>query len=72
MSQLRRLFAQRLRDLRCQRGMTQEDLARATGLSIGFIRAIEQAIHAPSFKSLESIARALNTEVKELFDFDGD
>ena len=69
MNQLRQKFAQRLKTLRNQKGMTQEDLAQDTGLSISFIRAIEQATNAPSFESLEAIANALHVTVKDLFDF---
>ena len=71
MGQPRQQFARRLKYLRRQKEMTQEDLARATGLSISFIRAMEQAIHTPSFKSLVAIAKALNVEIKDLFDFGG-
>lgn len=67
MGQLRKQFAKRLKELRQQKGMTQEDLAKATGLSVSFIRAIEQATHAPSFDSLEKLAKALAIEVKDLF-----
>jgi transcriptional regulator with XRE-family HTH domain len=70
MSQLRRKFAERLRKLRHQRGMTQTELARSTGLSVSFIRSIEQAIYAPSFESIEAIAKALEVEIKTLFDFE--
>ncbi|MBN1877912.1 MAG: helix-turn-helix transcriptional regulator [Anaerolineae bacterium] len=69
MSELRRQFARRLKELRQQKGMTQEELAQATGLSISFIRSIEQAIYAPSFESLEIISRAFNVDVKEMFEF---
>ncbi len=70
MGELRRQFAQRLKYLRENRGMTQEELASVSGLSLGFIRAIEQGKNAPSFESLDAIAMALNVEVKALFDFD--
>jgi len=70
MGQLRQQFAQRLKTLRRQKGMTQEDLAQASGLSVNFIRAVEQGINAPSFESLEAIAGALGVEVRELFDFE--
>ena len=59
MSKLRRQFAQRLKELRQQKGMTQDELATASGLSVGFIRSIEQATHAPSFESIELLANAL-------------
>jgi transcriptional regulator with XRE-family HTH domain len=69
MSHLRQQFAQRLKILRFQKGITQEELAKSTGLSISFIRAIEQAINAPSFESLEAISKALGIEVQDLFNF---
>jgi transcriptional regulator with XRE-family HTH domain len=50
--------------------MTQEELAAASGLSVSFIRSIEQGVYAPSFESLEAIAAALRVEVRELFDFE--
>jgi len=70
MGNLRRRFAQRLKELRQQRGMTQSELAKASRLSVGFIRAIEQGIHAPSFESIEIIAQALGVEEKTLFEFE--
>lgn len=69
MSELRRQFARRLKELRQQKGMTQEELAQATGLSISFIRSIEQGIYAPSFESIEKIANALSVKVIDLFNF---
>lgn len=67
---LRSQFAKRLRHLRQQKGMTQEDLARASGLSVSFIRTVEQGIHAPSFESLEALALALKLDIRDLFTFD--
>lgn len=69
MGQLRQQFAKRLKELRKQRGITQEELALATGLSVSFIRSIEQGINAPSFDSLETLALALDINVYEMFDF---
>jgi transcriptional regulator with XRE-family HTH domain len=69
MNQLRQDFAKRLKEIRIQRGLTQEELAQSAGLSLSFIRTVEQAIHAPSFESLQALANALNVTVKDLFDF---
>lgn len=69
MGQLRQQFAKRLKALREERSMTQEDLAKASGLSISFIRAVEQGVNAPSFESIEDLAQALAVEVRELFQF---
>jgi transcriptional regulator with XRE-family HTH domain len=69
MSELRRQFAKRLKELRQQKGMTQQELAMATGLSVSFIRSIEQGIYAPSFESIEVIAKVLSVRVGTLFDY---
>jgi transcriptional regulator with XRE-family HTH domain len=69
MTQLRHCFAQRLRALRMARQLTQEDLAQRTGLSVNFISAMERGINAPSFETLETLAKALEIPVKDLFDF---
>jgi transcriptional regulator with XRE-family HTH domain len=72
MNQLRRQFAQRLKELRQQKGLTQQELAETTGLSTSFIRSIEQGVYAPSFESMETIAKRLDVKVKDLFDFGKD
>lgn len=69
MSQLRHQFANRLKELRQLRGMTQEELAKGAGLSLSFVRTLEQAVHAPSFESLQALANSLDVKVKDLFDF---
>ncbi|HIP72420.1 MAG TPA: XRE family transcriptional regulator [Anaerolineae bacterium] len=69
MGQLRQQFAKRLKELRQQKGMTQEELATSSKLSISFIRALEQNVHSPSLTSIELLAKALSVEPKDLFDF---
>jgi len=70
MTQLRRQFAKRLKTLRVEKQLTQEELAKMTGLSTSFISSLERGVDAPSFESLESIAKALGVPVKDLFDFE--
>lgn len=72
MGHLRQQFAKRLKELRESRNMTQDDLATASGLSISFIRALEQGVNAPSFESLEILATALNVKAHKLFEFETD
>ena len=69
MTQLRVQFARRLKALRIEKQMTQEDLARAAGVSTAFISSVERGINSPSFSTLESIAEALDVPVQDLFDF---
>jgi transcriptional regulator with XRE-family HTH domain len=66
---LRKQFGKRIKRLRRERQMTQAELAEAANISVGFVRAIEQAAHAPSFETLEALAQAFNVEVMELFNF---
>lgn len=70
MSNLRAKFGARLRTLRRQAGMTQEDLASAAGISVDFLSLIERGINAPSFESIEKLSLALDKPVQELFNFD--
>ena len=69
MANLKVQFGARLKLLRAQRNMTQEQLADATGLTIESISNIERGIFGPRFDNLEKIAEALHLEVKRLFEF---
>lgn len=70
MSYLKVQFGRKLRILRKQAELTQEQLAESTGLTIESISNIERGIFGPKFDNLEKIARVINVHVKELFDFD--
>ena len=70
MTQLRSQFAKRLKTLRIEKQLTQEELAEITGLSTSFISSMERGINAASFETLESLAKALDVPVRDLFDFD--
>jgi len=50
MSNLRSQFGQRLRKLRRERDLTQEQLAEAVGVSVEFLSNTERGINAPSFE----------------------
>ena len=69
MIRLRRQFAKRLKTLRIEKQLTQEELAKRTNLSTSFISNLERGVNAPSFETLESIAEALGVSVKDLVDF---
>jgi transcriptional regulator with XRE-family HTH domain len=53
-------FAQRLRELREQAGLTQESLAYKTGMSVSSIRNYEQGIREPYWKGVFQLAKALS------------
>lgn len=56
-------LTQRLRDKRISLGLTLKDVARDTGLSVGFISQIERGISTPSLSSLVAVARVLDEPV---------
>jgi transcriptional regulator with XRE-family HTH domain len=66
---LRRLFGIRLKAIRLERKLTQEQFAELVGISVDFLSLIERGINAPSFEVLEQMARRLRLPVRELFDF---
>lgn len=51
---------------RRKRRMTQARLARATGLSVGYISALEEGRAYPSVKTKALIAKALGVGIEEL------
>ena len=67
---LKTKFGKRLRALRRQQALTQEQLAEAADISVDFLSLMERGINGPSFETLERLARALEAPAKELFDFD--
>jgi transcriptional regulator with XRE-family HTH domain len=70
MPSLRTQFGRRLRRLRLARDITQERLAEQIGISITFLGLIERGVNAPSFETIEQIAKALKINVADLFTFE--
>ena len=60
-------MGKRIQRLRKKVGLTQEQLAEKVSLSTKFIQFIETAHRKPSLKSLQKIARALKTDIKNFF-----
>ena len=69
MPTLRKRFGQRILAIRRQRGMTQERFAELLDISVDFLSLIERGINAPSFETLERMAKRLRMEPRDLFDF---
>jgi len=63
-------FGAHLREIRAQRGMTQERFAETLNISVDFLSLVERGISAPSFETLEKIAKRLKMPVANLFNFD--
>ena len=59
----------KVRDLRIERQLSQQDLAVLAELSLGQINRIENGrIEHPQFRTLRKLARALGVEAAELLD----
>ena len=69
MASLRKDFGARLRSIRSERKLTQEQFAERVGISVDFLSLIERGINAPSFETIEQMAKRLRVPVKVLFDF---
>jgi len=61
-------FAANLKALRAERGWSQEDLSRHTGLHTTAISKIERADRAPRFPTVVILAEALDVPAGRLFD----
>jgi len=62
----RKLLAKRIREVRVDRGLSQESLAAATGLHRTYIGSVERAERNVSIDNIERIALALNCKVADL------
>ena len=60
------LIGKQIRYLRRIKDISQETLAKQTGVTVGWIGRIERGIHLPNIKLLVKIARALQVKVKDL------
>lgn len=63
-------LGKRIAMLRAAKGLSQEALAAKSHYSTEFISLIERGVNSPSVAGLARIAKALNVEVKDLFDFE--
>ena len=63
-----RILGVRIRTLREQANISQEELGHLSGLHRTYIGAIERGERNPSVLSLKKIADALKVTVKDLFD----
>lgn len=59
-------FAAILTELRAKAGMTQAELAEASGVSLGSVRNLEQGIRQPSWEMVQKLASALGVSFDEL------
>ena len=70
--EFKKIFGKRLRRLRRERGMTQEELGEKSGISYKFIGEIERGEANPSLISLLNVSESLGVDFQELFNFEKD
>ena len=61
-------IGRKLRSLRIQRGLTQEELADRCELSKGFISQVERNLSSPSIATLTDLLECLGTTLRDFFD----
>ena len=69
MQTAKELLGMRIREVRKARQLSQEKLAEKVGVDPKQISRIEGGKSAPSLDTLEAIAKHLQVEIRELFDF---
>ena len=62
----------RVKELRMQKGLTQEELADRAELSKGFISQLERDLTSPSISTLVDILQCLGTDLSDFFTKDED
>ena len=71
MNKLQREFGDRVRELRREAGLSQEELAGRAGVHRTYLGGIERGERNPSLKNIAAIAVALGVTLPELFSFGG-
>ena len=66
-----KLLGRRIRQLRAEKGWSQERLADEAGMHRTYMWGIEQGIRNPSVRHLVKLADALTVPVRSLFDDTG-
>ena len=62
----KRTFADVLREIRQEKGLSQEELADRAGLHRTYISQIERGLKSPSLRSVEQITEALEIPMSSL------
>jgi transcriptional regulator with XRE-family HTH domain len=65
-SNARRIFAQRLRQIRQIKGLSQEELADLAGLHRTYVGSVERSERNVSIDNMERLANALAVDITEL------
>lgn len=69
MKDIKRLLGMRLKELRKNRGLSQEGLAEKVAISAKYLSRVEMGRHVPSLNVLLRLAVVLRVEIKDMFEF---
>jgi len=67
---IRRLFGQRIKKIRNEKKISQEELPFSCGLHRTYISDVERGIRNVSIDNIHKISKALDVSLKDLFDFE--
>jgi len=65
-------IGRKIKELRLENGLTQEELADRSELTKGFISQVERDLTSPSISTLQDILEALGTNLSEFFSDDSE
>lgn len=66
----KRRIGARIKSLRRGRGLTQDQVAERTGLSVNYLSRIERGLENPTLETLLAMAEALKVDPLDLFTFE--
>lgn len=69
MKAARKLFGARIKEIRKERGMTQEDVAKIVNIEPTSYSRFERGERSATLDTIEKIAGALSVGLKDLFEF---
>lgn len=69
MVNINKALGENIRKIRLQKEMTQEELAHRADLDYSYINQIENGKRNPSMEAINSIAKALGVQAKDLISF---
>ncbi len=67
---IQQLFGERVRILRQEQGLSQEELAYRAGIHRTYLGGIERGERNPALKNIAAMAEALEVSLSELFHFE--
>ena len=69
MEGIEKRFGRRIRGLREAMGISQEELADRAGMHRTYLGGIERGERNPALKNISALAKALEVDISELFNF---